>query len=105
MIAASMTHKERDKLDDVDTIRNVFDVLFSRDAKLRTLLCDAKLWNAWQDRNLIVHRRAVVDEDFLRKTAKKVEIGSVLKITPYQFEATLRYFTETGSALLVCYPN
>ena len=49
------------KLDDVDAISAIFDVLFPEHAALRELLRREELWKLFQRRNLILHRRGVVD--------------------------------------------
>jgi hypothetical protein len=91
---------ENCKLDDVETIRCVFDVLFPEDEKLRTELTDEALWKLFQRRNLIVHRRSIVDQVYLDNTGDKVALGSELPISqPDVDKATAVLFT-VGCGLL-----
>jgi len=91
---------EQSRIDDVDTIRKVFDVLFPQDESLRSKLSDGLLWRLGQDRNLILHRRAVVDKTYKANTGSTLTVGSVLDITPENFEKYLLYVRDAGCALL-----
>jgi hypothetical protein len=59
---------QQKRIDDVGTIRDVYDVLFPSNKELRSVLADSRLWQLAQDRNLIVHRRAIVDVRYVENT-------------------------------------
>jgi len=88
------------RVDDVESIRSVFGVLFSSNEAIRLILCDEKLWRLSQDRNLIVHRRAVVDRKYISNTGSPHALGTRLRISPDLFESYLVYVREAGTIIL-----
>jgi hypothetical protein len=91
---------QQHRIDSVDAIRNIFIVLFPGPECLRTALASDVLWMLGQDRNLIVHRRAVIDEEYVGNTGCKDPIGSALRIHPDLFEKYLMYVRDAGVDLL-----
>jgi hypothetical protein len=77
---------QRADLDDIQTIRDAFDALFPTAAKCNQSLGDSRLWHLFQTRNLIVHRRGVVDQLYIEKTGSKLPIGTHLWVTPTEIE-------------------
>ncbi len=91
---------QQHRIDSVEAIRNIFDALFLDENDLRTQLRDDLFWRLGQDRNLIVHRRAVIDQQYLTNTGCGQAVGSRLRIGPDPFERYLNYSRDTGVSLL-----
>jgi hypothetical protein len=95
VLAASM------KIDDVETMRDVYDVIMPTNEALRGVLRDAELWKLNQRRNLILHRRSIVDDAFLRNTGDSLNLGTELIVTPEQLKKDLILVLHIGSAMLI----
>lgn len=91
---------QQHRLDSVDAIRNIFEVLFPDEKGLCAQLQDALFWTLGQDRNLIVHRRAMIDQLYVTKTGCQQAIGSLLRISPDLLERYLTHVRDTGIELL-----
>jgi hypothetical protein len=92
------------KIDDVDTMRTVYDVLLPGRQALTAMLRRSELWQLNQRRNLILHRRGIVDALYLKNTGENLTVGDVLIITPEQFEKDLVFVLELGSEFLTSLP-
>ncbi len=90
------------KLDDIQAIREVFDVIFPNNGKLRSLLLSTDLWVLYQRRNLIVHRRGIVDRAYLANTGEELELGAELFISAGKLEDYLLLVRDVGTELLKC---
>jgi hypothetical protein len=88
------------RMDDLDTIRATYDVLFESRESMRTVLSDVGLWRLYKTRNLIVHRAGVVDQLFLTSTGMKAELGSKLTVTPRVLEDFVVLVARVGVELL-----
>jgi hypothetical protein len=88
------------RMDRLDTIRCVYEVLFEGNESLRQALGDCRIWRLWKTRNLIVHRAGVVDELFRTSTGIDVPIGSKIKITPALLMSDLLLVGKAGVELL-----
>ncbi len=75
------------KIDDIETLRDIYDVLFSDRTDLLRFLRSSELWKLNQRRNLILHRRSIVDETYIENTGDNLRVGSELAIAPEQLEA------------------
>jgi hypothetical protein len=62
------------RLDSLQTMRDVLAVLYP-DESLRKAFGSNDLWRLWQRRNLIAHRRGVVDRAYIERTGDTVPIG------------------------------
>lgn len=91
---------DQHRLDDVESIRNALDVLFPSSSSLRTVLCHDKLWRFSQDRNLIVHRRGLIDRQYVAQTGSDCGLGTRLRIRPRLFEEYLTYVQLVGIEML-----
>jgi len=89
------------RIDDVDTFRAVADVLFKNES-LNRLLQDERLWHLNQKRNLILHRRAVVDDVYIRNTGEALARGVILAVHPRYVDKSLAYARDVGIAFLAC---
>jgi len=88
------------KIDDVVTLRTVYEVLFPNSSALLDKLRHEELWKLYQRRNLILHRRGIVDELYLRNTGDDLPVGSELTISPERFENDLLFVVKIGLAML-----
>lgn len=68
-------------LSDVTSMKATFNAIFE-DKDLRNALSDRQLWMLNQERNLVVHRRGIVDSDFIAKTGTDQGFGSILHVSP-----------------------
>ena len=73
---------DQDDLADLPGIKTVFSALFGERASLIAALDDQRLWVLTQQRHLIVHRRAIVDQRYREQTGSDVPIGEVLPLKP-----------------------
>ncbi len=87
------------RIDDVDTIRATFGTLFGS-ARLNGLLLDDHLWKLNQRRNLIVHRRGIVDDVYRDNTGEDIPVGNQLIISPSQLTDSFSFVVNVGSELL-----
>jgi hypothetical protein len=92
-------------LGDFVTIKVVFLALFGSNPTLRTCIEDRRLWNIAQRRHLIVHRRAIVDADFLKSTNEQLQLGSKLRVSPHDLEDSLGAIRDVGAAILSIGPR
>lgn len=88
------------KLEDIQAIREVFDVIFPNNDGLRSLLVSDRLWVLYQRRNLIVHRRGVVDRAYVSNTGEDIELGAELFISTKKLEEDLVMVRDIGTDLL-----
>jgi hypothetical protein len=69
------------RLDSLKTMRDVLRMLYPNAAALHSKMGDETVWMLWQRRNLITHRRGVVDQFYLDKTGDSVPIGQRICLT------------------------
>lgn len=87
-------------LDSLPAIRDAFAIL-ARDNETATLpLNDNELWLLYQRRHLIVHRRAIVDRDYLEKTGDKLAVGAELMVAPTDVQRGLNLAINVVAQLL-----
>lgn len=87
------------KLDNFKSICELCTSIFS-DPVLDLLLKDRQLWLLSQRRHLIVHRRGVVDKEYLEKTSDALPIGSVIENSRLDIENYLMSTREAGLAMV-----
>jgi len=88
------------RIDDVETMRAIYEALMPNNSNLLTVLRDAELWKLNQRRNLILHRRSIVDEFYLRNTGDTLTLGDELRVSPKQLEKDLSLVLCVGAAML-----
>lgn len=88
------------KIDDIETLRTIYEVLMPSKAELLSLVRCSELWKLNQRRNLILHRRSVIDETYLSNTGDTLPLGAELMISPNQFEKDLTLVIRIGSLML-----
>ena len=87
-------------LSSLGAIRQTFSVLFPSEPNLHAQLRDKKLWILHQRRHLTVHKRAVVDKQYLEKTGEKFQVGHRLTSTPAELEEYIRLVCDSAVALV-----
>ncbi len=87
---------QKQPIDSASTIRDVFGALSPRADTLRGMLEKDRFWLLNRRRNLILHRRAVVDETYLSNTGDRVELGSRLEIDVTDIQTDLELVRDTG---------
>ena len=91
---------DQHRIDDVEGMRNIFDVLFPSSDSLRHALSEEKLWRLSQDRNLIVHRRGTIDRQYVAKTGSKLPLGTRLRVHPDSLEEYFQYSRTVAIEIL-----
>lgn len=91
---------QRADLDDIPTIKDAYGALFPEVSDLAWKLADRRLWLLFQRRNLIVHRRGMVDQQYNEKTGETLRLGDQLWPTPEDVEAYFEAVTVAGAAML-----
>jgi hypothetical protein len=87
-------------LTNVQAIRDAYGALFPEATKLTSGLADRQLWDLCQKRNLIVHRRGIVDQQYLSNTGDTLPLGSDLWISPKEVEDLLETGLHIGTQII-----
>jgi len=88
-------------VDTVPVMRAVFSALFPSANDLREALGHKSLWILNQRRHLIVHKRGVVDQEYLDKTGVDLQVGQQLRVTTSDLEQHLDVVVIVGCKLLI----
>ncbi len=92
------------RIDALAAIREVFTVLAPQNESLNRGLKSPLLWMLNQRRHLIVHRRGVVDGDYLSQTSDSLEIGEQLQIRSNDIVEYLGCVRDISIELLQAFP-
>lgn len=87
-------------LKSVLAIRGAYGALFPAAGELQKLLGDGCLWNLSHKRNLIVHKRGVVDQQYLASTGDTVAIGEDILVMPSEVEELLEFTLKVGTEIV-----
>lgn len=87
-------------LTSVPAIRDAYGALFPTATELGRKLADSRLWNLCQKRNLIVHRRGIVDQQYLANTSDTLPLGTDLWIPPSEVEDLLEAGLHIGTEII-----
>ncbi|SIT54526.1 hypothetical protein BQ8794_170019 [Mesorhizobium prunaredense] len=90
---------------DLPGMKLVLGLLFPKSVALRSALADRQLWELYQRRNLIAHRRGVIDQTYLDKTGEQGKVGSSVEVRPSDLDRYFECVTQAGLALLDCCPK
>jgi len=90
----TMIFREK-RLDNLAVIRSVLNALLNND-HVREALGD-ELWLLNQRRHLFVHKRGLVDQEYLKRTGDKVLPGQRLRVSSNDIE---RYITAVQKAII-----
>ena len=88
------------KLDSIEKIRAVIPVLIpspSLEAELKNPL----LWDLCQRRNLIVHKRGVVDRSYAGKVSNAPALGTRVEIFAEEILRYIELMTQLGKSMVV----
>lgn len=89
---------DQNDLADLGGIKATFVALFPSDSVLRQALNERDLWLLFQRRNLIVHRRGIVDQRYLDASGDEQSIGSRLTLRPTELDTYLKLVTNAARA-------
>jgi hypothetical protein len=89
-------------IDSIPVMRATFRVLWPDAIQLHDSLADNTLWILNQRRHLIVHRRGVIDRDYIDKTGADVALGGELVVSASDVEAHVSAVIRAGSEMLRC---
>lgn len=87
-------------LSSVPAIRESYGALFPCATDLRKSLADRRLWDLCNKRNLIVHRRGIVDQQYLSNTGETLPLGADLWIAPDEVEDLLEAALHIGTEII-----
>ncbi|MFZ2406528.1 MAG: hypothetical protein WAW41_15450 [Methylobacter sp.] len=87
-------------LKSVLAIRSTYGALFPTASELQKLLNNRHLWNLSHKRNLIVHKRGIVDQQYLDATGDKLAIGDILWVAPREVEDLLETTLKIGTEVV-----
>jgi hypothetical protein len=87
------------RIDSLDKIRNIYGLLLS-DAMVDTILKSELLWRIFQQRNLIAHRRGLIDARYLENTADSGTIGAHIVFNASYVGASLNTVRDAGLAII-----
>lgn len=91
---------QRTDLDDIQTIRDAYGALFPNAIEVNRRLADPLLWLLFQKRNLIVHRRGIVDQHYLEKTGDGLSLGASMWVAPSDVECVLKAVISAGEEIV-----
>ena len=92
---------QQQDLSDLHSIKAVYEALFPTDNNLRDTLTDIDLRVLSQRRNLVVHRRGIIDDLYIKAVDCEQEVGEKLRILPDELEKYIRCSASPASALLL----
>ena len=87
-------------LNNVKSMRDIYGALFPDAVELQKSLADRRLWNLYQMRNLIVHKRGIIDKQYLESTGDKRAIGDSLCVKPGEVEDHVEAVLAVGTEIL-----
>lgn len=87
-------------LTNVPAIRDAYGAIFPTATELGKRLADRRLWDLCQKRNLIVHRRGIVDQQYLANTGDTLSLGADLWIHPSEVEDLLEAGLHIGTEII-----
>lgn len=87
-------------LTNMAAIREIYGALFPDAGNLQKALSEQRLWMLHQKRNLIVHKRGVVDQQYMASTGDNRSIGSTLTVTPKEVEDLIDAVIAAGTELI-----
>ena len=86
-------------LSSLESIRDVFSVA-APSPRIQSALCNRTLWNLFQTRHIIVHKRGRVDKFYIEKTGDKNQnIGLAVKITSYDIDAYMKCVAQVAEEI------
>jgi hypothetical protein len=87
-------------LGNLAAMKACFTALFPNEAALRDSLSGSDLWLLSQRRNLIVHRRGIIDMKYLDSTGETLPLGSLIRIRSSDIKQSLDTVCSVGASLI-----
>ncbi len=87
-------------VDNVPSMKAAYFALCPDDQSLREKLGQRELFFLNQKRNLIVHRRGIVDAEYKRRVQDETPLGDKLRVAASEVETTISLVRDSGVALL-----
>lgn len=91
---------EQQDLSDLNSIKAIYEALFPSDSKLKTALDIKDLRILSLRRNLVVHRRGIVDEAYIRQTGCSQKTGERLIVTPDDLYRHIETIIKVGNSII-----
>lgn len=88
-------------LNSILAIRGAYKALFPSTSELHVHLSDQRLWDLSQQRNLIVHRAGVVDQQYMASTTNPPAMGAVLTVSPATVASMMRSVQQAGKQMIL----
>jgi hypothetical protein len=96
---------EQQDLSDLHSIKAVYEALFPNDSKLRSALSETDLRVLSQRRNLVVHRRGLIDETYIKAVNCAQKHGEKIRVAPDELENHIEKASHAASWVLVASAN
>ena len=90
---------EQNDLSDLPGIKAALFAVFPADSRLREVLNERILWILFQRRNLIVHRRGIVDTRYVAASGEDLPLGCPLSVRPDEIKSYLGLVVKAAYAL------
>jgi hypothetical protein len=90
---------EQNDLSDLPGVKAALFALFPEDSRLRHVLSERILWILFQRRNLIVHRRGIIDARYVGASGEELPLGSQLRVRPADIKSYLGLVAKAAYAL------
>ncbi len=89
----------------LDSLSSLADLICSlvEDDDVQQCFKGPDLWLLNQRRHLVVHRRGVIDHDYLKKTGEKADVGQRLALVSVDLERHVETVCKTAIAILDAY--
>lgn len=81
--------------------RKALQEMIPQYASGKEFLKDLELWELYNRRHLIVHRRGIVDAKFVKQTGSKLPIGSEVIVTPAELEDNFDTAVVTAMSIIL----
>lgn len=91
---------QQQDLSDLQSAKAVYMAIFPTDSNLREALSNETLRILSQQRNLVVHRRGLIDDAYFKAVAGNQEAGERLRILPDELEKSINCSMVAASAIL-----
>ena len=91
---------EQQDLSDLNSIKAIFEALFADDSNLKTALAIKDLRFLSLRRNLVVHRRGIIDDTYIRQTGCRQKVGERLRVTPDDLFGHIKSIINVGNFVL-----
>ncbi len=87
-------------ISDITSIKAIYEALFQSNVKLKSLLNHKDMRLLSVRRNLVAHRRGVIDDTYIKQTECSQKLGERLIIKPFDIYKHIESIIKVGSALV-----